>query len=291
MSLAIHPHLSSHAPLHTKSLPLSMGPTLLRHLNHHTRRRALSITASVKQDTTVWTQTPLVSIKPAAESLFHVTVDVSESPEVAASYKSPGQYLQLRLPEVEKPAFLAIASPPSLAAERGVFEFLIKSVAGSTAEILCGLSGGDVVELTSVMGKGFPIGSISPPEEYQSVFIFATGSGISPIRSLIETGFGADKRSDVRLYYGARNLKRMAYQDRFKDWESSGVKIVPVLSLPDDNWNGESGYVQAAFSRAEKNYNPESTGAVLCGQKQMAEEITSALVSDGVSKEKILMNF
>jgi hypothetical protein len=34
----------------------------------------------------------------------------------------------------------------------------------------------------------------------------------SPIRSLIESGFGASKRSDVRLYYGARNLKRMAYQ-------------------------------------------------------------------------------
>lgn len=34
----------------------------------------------------------------------------------------------------------------------------------------------------------------------------------SPIRSLIEAGFGADKRADVRLYYGARNLSRMAYQ-------------------------------------------------------------------------------
>ena len=34
----------------------------------------------------------------------------------------------------------------------------------------------------------------------------------SPIRSLIESGFDAAKRSDVRLYYGARNLQRMAYQ-------------------------------------------------------------------------------
>lgn len=34
----------------------------------------------------------------------------------------------------------------------------------------------------------------------------------SPIRSLIESGFGDNKRSDVRLYYGARNLRRMAYQ-------------------------------------------------------------------------------
>lgn len=33
-------------------------------------------------------------------------------------------------------------------------------------------------------------------------------------------------------------------QDKFKEWESSGVKIVPVLSQPDGNWSGETGYVQ-----------------------------------------------
>lgn len=54
----------------------------------------------------------------------------------------------------------------------------MKSVAGSTAEILCGLGKGDVVELSPVMGKGFDLDQISPPEDYQSVFIFATGSGI-----------------------------------------------------------------------------------------------------------------
>ncbi|KAJ6910719.1 hypothetical protein NC652_021390 [Populus alba x Populus x berolinensis] len=141
------------------------------------------------------------------------------------------------------------------------------------------------------MGRGFDIDQIEPAEKYPTVLIFATGSGISPIRSLIESGFNADKRSDVRLYYGARNLKRMAYRDRFKDWESSGVKIVPVLSQPDDNWTGESNYVQAAFSRFKQIYSPTGTGAVLCGQKQMTEEITSILVSDGVSSEKILKNF
>lgn len=62
-----------------------------------------------------------------------------------------------------------------------MFEFLVKSVAGSTAELLCGLSGGDVVELTTAMGKGFSTNTISPPEDYQSVFIFATGSGIRSV--------------------------------------------------------------------------------------------------------------
>ena len=37
-------------------------------------------------------------------------------------------------------------------------------------------------------------------------------------------------------------------QERFDDWESRGVKIVPVLSRPDGQWAGERGYVQVLFS-------------------------------------------
>ncbi|PIM98887.1 Ferredoxin--NADP(+) reductase [Handroanthus impetiginosus] len=266
----------------------------LRHLSHHLRlRSSLAVSSvAVPQDTTLWTPSPLINVSPAAESLFHITIDVSESPELAASYTKAGQYLQLRLQDPNtRPSFLAIASPPSVAASKGVFEFLVKSVAGSTAELLCGLQKGDVVELSVVMGKGFDIDQISPPENYQTVLIFATGSGISPIRALIEAGFGADKRSDVRLYYGARNLNRMAYQERFKDWESSGVEIVPVLSQPDYSWTRERGYVQDAFARAKRIFSPQSTGAVLCGRRQMAEDVTSILVSDGVPGKRILKNF
>lgn len=46
---------------------------------------------------------------------------------------------------------------------------------------------------------------------FENIFILSTLRG-SPIRSLIESGFNANERSDVRLYYGARNLQRMAYQ-------------------------------------------------------------------------------
>ncbi|GAB2258665.1 hypothetical protein Droror1_Dr00014825 [Drosera rotundifolia] len=57
---------------------------------------------------------------------------------------------------------------------------------------------------------GLEVERIEPPEKVGTVLIFATGSSISPIRSLMKFGFGAGKRSDVRFYYGARNLKRMA---------------------------------------------------------------------------------
>ncbi|KAH7571034.1 hypothetical protein JRO89_XS05G0242700 [Xanthoceras sorbifolium] len=216
---------------------------LKSHLHHRRRRLAsLAAVASVRQDTTVWTPAPLSGISPAAESLFHISIDVSDAPDLAASYTRPGQYLQLRVGDVAKPTFLAIASPPAFTVrERRV----------------------------RVPGEERP----------------------RPIRSLIESGFSLKERSDVRLYYGARNLKRMAYQDRFKEWESSGVKIVLVLSQPDGSWSGETGYVQAAFARAKQIYRPEGTGAILCGQKQMTEEVTSILVAEGVSTEKILKNF
>ncbi|CAN6549548.1 unnamed protein product [Malus baccata var. baccata] len=325
-SVTLHSHAHLSSPLHPMSI--------LRRLNPHhlklRRHRFATVAAAVRQDTALWTPAPLSEIEPAAESLFHVRVDLSDAPDLASSHTRAGQYLQLRVPDESKPSFLAIASPPSLASTKGVFEFLVKSVAGSTAELLCGLKRGAVVELSQVMGKGFDVDRIEPPENYPTVLIFATGSGISPIRSLIESGFSADKRSAVKLFYGARNLDRMAYQDRFKDWESSGVEIVPVLSQPHGGWTGQSGYVQAAFSRAKQIDNPPSTTAVLCGQKQMTEkqgckahvggkisaspfvilkwpgchvfisppwigvalmEVTSILVADGVSTENILKNF
>ncbi|PKI59785.1 hypothetical protein CRG98_019791 [Punica granatum] len=140
------------------------------------------------------------------------------------------------------------------------------------------------------MGRGFDVDQIEPPEDYPTVLMFATGSGISPIRSLIESGFDASKRSDVRLYYGAMNLHRMAYQDRFKYWESSGIEVIPVLSEPNHSWMGETGNIQAAFSKARKIWRPLSTGAVICGHRQMREEVTSILVKDGVLRERILTN-
>lgn len=171
LSSSLHPH----AYFSPSPLPMSIlrRLTLPRH-----RRFATLAAAAVRQDTTVWTPAPLSEVEPAAESLFHVSVDLSDSPDLAESHTHAGQYLQLRLPDVAKPSFLAIASPPKLATAHGVFEFLVKSVAGSTAEILCGLKKGAVVELSQVMGNGFNVSRIDPPEKYSTVLIFATGSGI-----------------------------------------------------------------------------------------------------------------
>lgn len=156
---------------------------LIRH-RHHLRRRFATSTASafasspLVSDPIAWTQASVSSISPAAECLFQVSIDVSHAPHLCTCHTHPGQYLQLRIPGITKPSYLAIASPPALAAAQGKFEFLVASVPGSTAQILCRLKRGDAVELSGVMGRGFDVDRIEPPEEYPTVLMFATGSGI-----------------------------------------------------------------------------------------------------------------
>ncbi|GFZ15941.1 FAD/NAD(P)-binding oxidoreductase [Actinidia rufa] len=124
------------------------------------RRRLLSTAATaLRRDTAVWTTAPLTVVRPAAESLFHVTVNVSDSPDLASSHTRAGQYLQLRPPDAARPSFFSIASPPWLAAARGEFEFLVKSVPGSTAEILCGMRKRGCGRVESGFGERFRCGS------------------------------------------------------------------------------------------------------------------------------------
>ncbi|KAL2904745.1 hypothetical protein RDABS01_003455 [Bienertia sinuspersici] len=273
ISLSPLPQISPHAH---PQLSMSLLRTITSLPLHRSNRRLFSrISAAVRQpDTTLWTPSPISRIEPAAESLFHVSIDVSDSEVIASSHMRAGQYVQLKVPDSPKPSFLAIASPPSLASRTGELQFLVKSVAGSTAELLCSLTKGDVVELTPAMGNGFDVDQISPPHHFPTVLIFATGSGIRMMttvvgQSLMKMVVGMVAR--LSSIHAAIVVGRPLSLDRFIDWESSGVKIVPVLSQPDEGWTGEVGYVQAAFCRSKNVVNPNSTGVVLCGQKQMTE--------------------
>uniref|UniRef100_A0A7I4BC66 FAD-binding FR-type domain-containing protein n=2 Tax=Physcomitrium patens TaxID=3218 RepID=A0A7I4BC66_PHYPA len=251
--------------------------------------RGVAAVRAVWKQEVLWAEAPVADVALACEEHYHFVLDVSGNRELMEGHTKAGQFVQVKFGD-SKPAFLAIASAPKVAAS-GSMEFLIKAVEGTTAGMLCSLGKGDKVELSQVMGSGFRMDQVAPAEDYSTILLFATGSGISPIRSLLEAGFDAHKRKDVRLYYGARNLDRMSYQDRFKDWEASGVQVIPVLSQPTGPWNGAQGYVQAAFSNDKGSIVGSQTGAVLCGHKQMALDVTDILLAAGVAKEKILLNF
>lgn len=221
----------------------------------------------------------------AADGLRLVTIEVPE--EVSKPYQRAGQFVQAKEEEDSKASFYAISSAPG-----GDLEFLIKEAASN--DWITATKGGDLVKLSPAMGKGFDTDCQAWKDAGVSqVSLFATGSGISPMRALIESKALSGKV--CRLYYGAREEGNLAYANRFDKWRQSGIEIIPVLSKGDDSWQGRRGYVQEVMmedeERGEGFVLSAKHGAVLCGQKDMVTAVRAIYAELGVPEERTLLNF
>lgn len=221
----------------------------------------------------------VASVSPAAEGLVQVELEVP--PEVASSFTAPGQYLKVTVPGAGD-AYLAIASRPGAAPDR--VELLLK-LGGAVTDAIAKMGAGGAVKTTGAQGKGFPIERATG----RDLVLVGTGSGISPLRSVIETV--AARRSEfgkVSLYFGARTPGAMAYRERFDAWRAADVDVFPVVSRPQDTgWTGLTGYVQTHLAGVHIG----SAVAFLCGQKGMVEAVKKGLAERGMHADAMFLNF
>lgn len=228
-----------------------------------------------------WKPAKISNTQTAATQLKKLVLDIGS---LADGYKTAGQFLQIKVGD-SKPGFFAIASAPD-SNNQGLVEVLIKDgPPESAANLLCNMSTGGEVSVSPVMGKGFRM-ERAPASQHPTCLLFATGSGISPIKALIESDeLQTHDRKDIRLFYGTKNTDTTAYRDLDDSWKAAGVETIHVYS--DD----DKGYVQDVFSQADTNFEPSKACAVMVGHKEMCEAVTKILESKGVAKEHILLNF
>eukprot|EP00210_Caulerpa_lentillifera_P005276 g5041.t1 len=209
-----------------------------------------------------------------------VKVDIGEG---IRSYTKAGQFIQIRIGD-SKPAFMAIASPPK--SNDSQIQLIVKC-SGDTATQLCELNQGDDVKVSEVMGKGFPIERI-PSERISQILIFATGTGIAPIKALIDSSsFQIDKRESVKLFYGVRNEAECPVRSELEEWKNN----LPSLDITVVYSEATGEYIQDVFTKLDLNFDPLKTGVILCGQREMCETITEFVKHRGVSSDHILLNF
>ena len=146
------------------------------------------------------------------------------------------------------------------------------------------MTAGDVVQMSPPMGPGFDMDK-APADAYPNTLLFATGSGISPIRALIASGVLVGR--NVTLYYGTASPTYTAFMDEFKAWEARGVRVRHVQSRV----GGPPTYVQDALKEDAENIDGGKTCAVLVGQKEMTTAVIEVLEGAGVAKERCIMNF
>lgn len=218
-----------------------------------------------------------------AEDLCRVEVDIGHTP-AAGSHRRPGQYVELRLPGSTVVNFFAIASRPG---SEDFFEFLIKTGEGLPDQI-CALHVGDMVEITQAQGRGYSLEG----HDGKHILIFAMGTGIAPILSLLSTTVAEPRRyGSITLFYGARTPRHFAGSVELDGLARAGVQIRRIVSRPrpEDRWEGPVGHVQDLLE--PEMLEPGPFAVFACGSGAMLESLQQKLAGMGHPAHRPGTNF
>ena len=168
--------------------------------------------------------------------------------------------LQLKLPANEKLVFLAgqfiefllkdgsrrsfsMANAPH---DAELLQLHVRHVAGGqfTDHVFGKMKERDILRFEG------PLGTFFLREDSAKPLVFvASGTGFAPIKSIIEAAVNKGLTRPMTLYWGARRPKDLYMNALAESWAARGLlKYVPVVSeaLPEDGWNGRSGFVHRA---------------------------------------------
>jgi sulfhydrogenase subunit gamma (sulfur reductase) len=203
---------------------------------------------------------------------------------LARHHRLPGQVVKLRTAVGE--AYFALASAPSA---DGRTDLLVKRGGRVADAAVARALPGAPLELSAPFGKGFPV----EEARGRDVLLFAAGSGIAPIRALIQH-FTADREAfgRITLFYGQRRGSDFAYLGEHLAWERRGVRVVLCPSAEGSAWRGVRGRVQevaSAVSLAGALAN--NAVAFACGMTAMVEDVRATLGRAGIPPARVHANF
>lgn len=212
--------------------------------------------------------------------LEHLRVGAPEA--YRAAYLTPGQYVQVRI-EGHKPGFYAIANAPGAAD----LELLVKR-GSPVSDAIVAKKTGDILEASLPMGRGYPFDQALG----RDVFAIGVGSGITPLRALIQAVLKERSRyGRVRFVYGARTACAFPYESEIGSWPAHGLEVTRICSRPAENtWRGPVGRVQDVLL-AEKDAPAPGGVAYVCGMKSMVADVKAALAKLGLPEDRVYQNF
>ena len=214
----------------------------------------------------------VTGVAPACDGITRLTLALPEGTPL--DYRA-GQYLNVLL-EDEAPRSFSMATGPA----RGLLELHVRRLAGGlfTDHRLARLRPGDRLEVE------LPLGTFVYRErDYRPLLMVATGTGIAPIRSILESLMDDPDCPPVDLYWGMRSEVDLYLDAEIRSWEGrfEDFRYVPVLSRGGPSWPGRRGYVQDAVAA---DFDDLSEHAIyLCGSPAMIADAKAAFIGQGAS--------
>lgn len=221
------------------------------------------------------------------ERLTHDIFQVQLQLEKPVTYIA-GQYASLWLPgnkELEEhPRHYSFASAVSTEGTRTP-TFFIRHVPGG--EFTDWLFAGDRTgEAIKFMG---PYGDFYYRESERPILCFAGGSGLAPVKALLQQMQADGQCRPVTLFFGAREEKDLYWQEGLQqmaaDWPEP-FRYVPVLSEEAGNspWSGRRGFITEHLAAEVDDLG--ACDAYLCGPPPMLDAIIP-LLREAISEERI----
>jgi len=158
-----------------------------------------------------------------------------------------GQYVELLLRDGSRRAY-SLAGAPDRAEQ---LELHIRHMPGGKfTDPLFGVGAARVKEKDVLRFEG-PLGTFFLREEStRPIILLASGTGFAPIKAIVEHIRLKDIRRSVRLYWGGRRPQDLYMRELCASWSAElpelQVHFVVSDALPEDRWEGRSGFVHRA---------------------------------------------
>ena len=210
-------------------------------------------------------------IRPLTADVIHLKLEV---PDIPVDYL-PGQYMKVHLDDGATKNF-SMASPPS----GGAVDFHVRRISAGrfTDGLLKQLRASDTLDVELPLGTFF-----LRRQDYRPLLMVATGTGVAPIKSILESLLDDPDCPPVTLYWGMRTAADLYLHDEIQAWcgRLCDFKYVPVLSRAGGSWTGRRGHVQHAV--AEDLDDLSAHAIYLCGSPNMIGEARKAFRAMGAS--------
>lgn len=189
-----------------------------------------------------------------------------------------GQYARLRFADLP-PRDYSMANRPG----EPLLEFHVRNVGdGASGYVAHRLTCGEIVAVEGPLGDAY-----LRAEHVGPVIAVAGGSGLAPIKSIVETALSAMRAQPVHCYFGARDERDVYLERRLRGLEAEHARFrfVPVLSEPTGPSARRRGPVGDAV--AADFGSLAGAKAYLAGPPAMVESVTAMLRARGLSDDDI----
>jgi len=203
----------------------------------------------------------VASLERFTPDVWHLGLELPEP----ADYL-PGQYMKVRLPDGSTRNF-SMASRPDGAR----LDFHVRRIPG-------GVFTDDLIAKAATLEVELPFGSfIFRRMDLRPVLMVVTGTGLAPVRSMLQALVDDPDRPPITLYRGARTAADLYLDEELRAWP---FRYVPVLSR-----SGAKRYVQDAVRDEVPDLADHAV--YLCGSPAMTAAARQAFKAKGASMDYV----